>query len=333
MLKTCVVLVNWNGGKDTVECLDSLFKSTTNDFFVVIVDNGSQDGSLDLISAWAARYQIRDASFTFLRTSSCQLSSGSPAKLNLIEAGSNIGFAAANNLAMKCCEIYADVEYYWILNNDTVVEERCLAIQVDNMVQDPSIGMLGARLMFYDNPDVVQGLAGGFLTTRARGYHIGLGENADSLPLRSGVESEMKYVLGASMFVRRSMVDLIGKMSEDYFLYFEEIDWAQRMPKSLRLAVDYNAVVWHKEGASIGSSTQSLPSATSVYYINAGLIRFYSKHYARFLPLAFGRVLRDAFGYVCKGEVALGCAALIALKDVALKKRRRGRYGSQEFRD
>lgn len=345
MTGTWIILVNWNGGDDTIECLESLLRLDDPDFGVVIVDNGSTDGSLERIAAWATASDSqrpagapwpnlppeRRFAPDFARIAAAAEMPPPSARITLVEAGSNLGFAAANNIGMRFAAGDADARYFWILNNDTVVATDSLAIQRRQMDEDPSIGMLGARLMFYHNPDRVQGLAGGFYPWRARMYHIGLDLTPGALPSGTTVETQMAYVLGASMFVRRDLVERIGGMSDAYFLYFEEIDWAQRLPATQRLAVAPAAVVWHKEGGSIGSATQSRPSDTSLYYISAGLLRFYRLHRPSLLPLAVGRVFREAAGHFIRRDRAASRAMLSAMKDVACGIRRRGRYQSPEF--
>lgn len=344
MATSWIILVNWNGGADTIECLESLLRLDDGNFAVVVVDNGSTDGSRERIAEWAAapagdvvggppwarlpRARRFAADFVQLAADAEDAPS---ARITLIAAGSNLGFAGANNLGMRFARRDAHARYLWILNNDTVVAPDSLSIQQRRMEADPSIAMLGARLMFYDRPDRVQGLAGGFHPWRARGYHIGLDLTADALPAPGQVEARMHYVLGASMFVRSDLVERIGGMSEAYFLYFEELDWAHRLPAQSRLAVATDAVVWHKEGGSIGSATRSRPSDTSLYYINAGLLRFYRAHMPSLLPVAVGRVLREATGYFLRRDRGASRAVLRAARDVACGVRRRGSYRSTEF--
>lgn len=343
MAKTWVVLVNWNGGDDTIECLEALLRLDADDFAVVIVDNGSTDGSVEAIAAWAHSAPAAFSSPVWSRLPATRvqdkrlaiIDAANPlpppaAGITLIRAGRNLGFAGANNLGMAFARGDPDLAWYWILNNDTVVAPDSLAIQVARMTADPGIGMLGARLMFYHEPDVVQGLAGGFFRLRARGYHIGMGEPG-SAPAPAAAEADMRYVLGASMFVRASLVDRIGGMDERYFLYFEELDWARRMPRDQRLAIAPEAVVWHKEGGSIGSSTRNRPSDTSLYYINASLLRFYWRHDRALIPIAIGRVLREALSLAKQGDLAGARAIRRAAGDVLRGIRRQGRYGSAEF--
>jgi GT2 family glycosyltransferase len=234
---------------------------------------------------------------------------------------------------MKFASQDPDCRYFWILNNDTAVAPESLEVQRAAMESDRTIGMLGARLMFYHQPKRVQGLAGGFHKMKARGYHLGLDLSADQLPPKDEVERKMSYVLGASMFVRKSLVDEIGGMSEAYFLYFEEMDWAERMPPQWRLAVEMNAVVWHKEGKSIGSKTHNRPSNTSLYYLNASLLRFYARHARWSLPFAVLRLMREWIAYARKGDSDAMRVIRSALWDVMCRRRRSGTYGSDEFRD
>lgn len=345
MATTWIILVNWNGGADTIECLESLLRLDDGDFAVAVVDNGSADGSQDRITGWATTPApaaptnppwdrlpaVRARTPTFAHVDGTAPLPAPSADITLIEAGSNLGFAGANNLGMRFASGDPDARYFWILNNDTVVAPDSLGRQSRRMEADATIGMLGARLMFYDAPDAVQGLAGGFHLKRARGYHLGLGLTQAQLPPEEEIEAAMAYVLGASMFVRRTIVDRIGAMSEAYFLYFEEVDWAARMPADARLAVCHDAIVWHKEGGTIGSATSSRPSDTSLYYINAGLLRFYWQHHRPLLPVALGRLMREAAGLGFKGDRAGAGAVLLALRDVPRGIRRRGRYGSGEF--
>ena len=346
MSRTFVILVNWNGGADSVECLESLRRLKDQDFSVIIVDNGSADDSIARIADWA---QSADAP-RFEGAMWAAMPPRQPTlgpmvilapdhhgplpdgRLFLIPAGCNLGFAAANNLAMRIAANDRDAAYFWILNNDTVVSPDALSIQTARMAGDPCIGILGARLMFYDCPDQVQGVAGGFHYWRARGYHIGAGLTVAQLPDEAAVERRMAYPMGASMFVRRALFETIGGMSEAYFLYFEEIDWVRRIEGKFRIAVTHEAVIWHKEGGSIGSSSRARPSDTGLYYLSAGLLRFYIVHFISKTPLALCRIVREAVSLALKGDHRGVHVMGVAIADVVRGRQRRGHYGSDEFR-
>ena len=103
------------------------------------------------------------------------------------------------------------------------------------------------------------------MPARAWADHIGFGLPAAGLPTQGEVEGELSYVMGASMFVRRSVYERTGGMSEAYFLYFEEADWARRLPDGVRQTTCLAARVYHKEGGAIGTSSRSTrrPAATA----------------------------------------------------------------------
>jgi GT2 family glycosyltransferase len=337
--------VNWNGGADTVECLESLMQQDDADFSVVVVDNGSEDDSVARIEAWAAASAGADydtpawarRTRTRRQTPDLERIAGTVSlplpnrRITLIEAGRNLGFAAANNLGMRFAAGDSGARYFWLLNNDTIVAPDALGRQVQAMADRPDFGILGARLMFYDRPDMVQGLAGGFHRWRARGFHIGAGLAEEALPQPSEVERQMAYVMGASMFVRRAFYEQVGPIAEDYFLYFEELDWLMQAGGRWRPGVVHDAVVWHKEGASIGSSSRARASDTSLYYLAAGLLRFYRRHLPLRTPLALARVARDMAGLARRRDRAGITALMLAVQDVARGRRRQGRYGSTEF--
>lgn len=312
MADTSIILVNWNGRADTLACLQSLRRLDGGDFGVVVVDNGSADGSVEAIAAWA-----REAA--------------PPGWLQLVEAGANLGFAAANNLGMELAKKDPECRYFWLLNNDTEVAPDCLAVLRARMEADSTIGLLGARLMFHHQPDRVQGLGGAFHLLRGRGEHIGLDLAAHQLPPQQEVEARMDYVMGASIFARRAAVEAMGGMEESYFLYFEELDWARRLPARWRQAAALDAVVWHKEGGSIGSDSRARPSDTSLYYLTASLLRFYARHHRALLPFAALRLARETAGHLLRRDGRALKAQGQALADVLAGRTRRGRYGSAEF--
>ncbi|WP_419827838.1 glycosyltransferase family 2 protein [Sphingomonas sp.] len=343
MASTIIVLVNWNGWRDTVECLESLLRLDDEKFAVVIVDNGSADGSADAIAAWAAAPAperpdalawaalpaTRRTAPTFRRIGP-DATLGDE-RVTLVEAGVNLGFAGACNLGMRLALGRAATRFVWLLNNDTIVRPDALSRLVGHMAAHPDHAIVGATLLYYHAPATVQGLAGWLRPSRALAGHVGFGGAADALPQAARVEAEMAYVMGASMFVRRVCIEATGGMSEEYFLYYEEPDWARRLPAGMRQGVCLDAVVWHKEGGSIGTSSLSRPSDTSLYYYARGTLRFYWKHQRRYAGVALGRILYDGVRYVAKGDGRAAAVTARVLVDAVSGRRRRGPYGSAEF--
>lgn len=119
--------------------------------------------------------------------------------------------------------------------------------------------MCGSTVVYYDDAKTVQAAGGaGYNRWTARVTHIGCDRTVESLPSRKQVEQQMEYVLGASMLVSLSFLLHVGLMNEQYFLFFEEIDWSTRGRNRFRLGYSPASIVYHKQGRSTGES-QTLP--------------------------------------------------------------------------
>lgn len=300
-----VVLVNYRRAADTIECLESLLRSSVP-LQVVVVDNASGDGSIETIMAWAAgTHPAQPASPAMARLSSpplrkplaCDLiradDAGSlpPASvLTVIDAGANRGFAGGNNLGLMHLLRDEKINAFWLLNNDTVVAPDAAAALLARMAATPRVGMCGTRTMFYWQPDVIQALNGSrfnLLTGTSRS--IGAGRPGHFPYNPATIADETDFVLGASLAVSRAFLEQVGPMEERYFLYFEEIDWSvrnrRRGENAFETAFAHGATVWHKEGGSIGSSAKKgQRSAFSDYWLARSRLKFMRRHYPWLLP-------------------------------------------------
>ena len=331
---TTIILVNWRGCGDTLECLEALLRMARQDFNVIVCDNGSGDGSIERLVAWAqgptppphaggpwSRLPARRVRETFdwqvLRDEESHGYAGPLPFLTVVALDENRGFAGGNNVGVALARRCSDVRYLWFLNNDTVVEPGCYAALLDRFAGDPTIGQCGPTIAFYAAPDRVQALGGSsFRWTTARGRHIGIGTTVDRLPDAAGVEAQMAYVSGASLMIRRDLMDLIGFMGEDYFLYCEELDLALRSPAPFRLAWARQAVLWHKEGASIGSRSTGRPSDTSLYYLTRNALVFVRRHRPLYLlPVIAVRIILDGLRHVDRGDMRAVRILMLASMD------------------
>ncbi|MDQ3396755.1 MAG: glycosyltransferase family 2 protein [Deinococcota bacterium] len=267
-----IVILNWNGWRDTVECLASLNGLSYRNYRVVVVDNASSDGSVARIRA-------------------------AYPELTLLESERNGGFAAGNNLGLRHALAHA-ADYVWLLNNDTTVDPEALTYLVKRLREEPAAGMCGSKLHYYHDPDKLQALGGAsynkwFGTAKHLGQHQGAKEPVDLKRL----ERSMDYVVGASLLVSRAFLEDVGLLSEDYFLYFEEIDWATRAKPRYRPALAEGSSVYHKEGASIGSSsgTPTEKSLLADYYSLKNRLVFTRKFYPEALPTVYLGLLVAAF--------------------------------------
>lgn len=262
-------MLNWNGWRDTIECLESVLRLDYPDYLVVVCDNASSDGSMEQIRGWARgdiTVETRNPSLAglvsppvpkpiaFAEIDPTATWNACGARLLLIQTGANRGFAGGNNVGLKYALQQGDCDFAWILNNDTVVLPDALSYLVQRMVEKPDAGICGSTLLYYDAPSKVQACAGSVYNKWvARGGNIGRQATAEQLPQREEIERKLAYVVGASMLVRKSFLDQVGLMNEQYFLTFEEIDWATRAKDKFRLAYAPHSVVYHKEGGATGS--------------------------------------------------------------------------------
>ena len=173
------IIVNWKGADDTIECLESLFASDYPNQRVIVVDNGSKDGSLSKLAAWAeGTFPVCPKSDTrgawvpvvcerLIPVVTLSLDDAvnrrgweAEANLVLVDAGRNRGFAGGVNIGLQFALANNTVRYVWVLNNDTVVAGDCLSRMVRRMGDDSALGMCGSRILYYSQPDRVQVLGG-----------------------------------------------------------------------------------------------------------------------------------------------------------------------------
>lgn len=272
------VVLNWNGWRDTIECLASLFQSDLCPKHVVVCDNGSVDDSVEQILAWAAAQSIECAHFA--APAQAFDARNCSAKLVLIETGENRGFAAGNNVGIRYALERCRVEYVWMLNNDAVAEPSALTRMLETAKSDAAIAMVGCKLVSYEAPHTIQALGGGYIlpvichdTQLCRGKTTtGLGDS----PI------QMDHLIGASLLVRALAVRDVGLMDESYFLYREETDWCIRMRQAgWKLYCAPQATVWHKQSRSVG-----FKSPLHDYYAVRNILRLVRKFYPMSLPSA-----------------------------------------------
>ncbi len=284
--KVGVVVLNWNAWPDTLECIESVMRLDYPNFEIILCDNASTDGSVERIRQWLERALCVVPASRKMDEFSVSVQSDRPdIPLKVIETGANLGFAGGNNIGIAdALELGCD--YAWVLNADTVVHREALSALVKHMQSNPKIGICGSVLCYYDDPDVIQE-AGGCA------YYpvIGMGRKLASGKPRTGpldwhrIERQLDYVSGASSFVSRTFVEAVGPMSEDYFLYCEEIDWATRAKGRFGLGLAQDSIVYHKKGVTTGSkSVGKARTPASEYYLWRARHRFTRKFYSYGLP-------------------------------------------------
>jgi GT2 family glycosyltransferase len=235
-----VILLNWNGWKDTLACIDSLKRLTYPEYRILVVDNGSTNDSV---------HRIRTAF----------------PDVPILEAGSNLGFAGGCNLGIRHA-LAQNAVFIWLLNNDTVVEPYSLQAMVEVAESDERIGAVGSVLYWMAEPSRVQAWGGGWVSfwTGRWGHHY--------LPAPLG---KLHYLTGASLLVRREALEDVGLLDEQtFFMYWEDTDLCFRFRKrGWKLAVAERSVIFHKQAASTGKDSPLL-----AFYGAKSSFRFFLRH-------------------------------------------------------
>lgn len=249
-METVAIIVNWNGYKDTIECLNSLLKNCV-DLKVVVVDNHSSNESLSKIEKYLSQIDISYALYeefdirnTILKKNKIDY------QILIIKASKNHGYAGGNNLGILFAKNIPSVKYFWLLNNDTTVDSNSLSTMVDCMKLNPKNGFVGSVARYYDYPEIIQCFGGGkIFPYLGKSKLIMKNRSIKDLQTRSNVR--LDYLMGVSLLVKRDVVDCVGMMDEDYFMYSEEADWqlrAKRMGWNLDVAPD--SFIYHKDSGS-----------------------------------------------------------------------------------
>ncbi|MBP5476345.1 MAG: glycosyltransferase family 2 protein [Paludibacteraceae bacterium] len=224
-----IVLLNYNGWRDTTECLESLLKQTTVEWRAIVADNGSEDDSLVQLERWTTD---RKADKT----------------VRILLLGENYGFAKGNNKAIEAIR-NEQTDYYWILNNDTVVEPDCLEKMVRYMDTHPDITALTPAICLYDQRDCLWN-AGGRLVFGGRRYY---GSLQPYSTIKGISVLPITFITGCALLVRKESVTHKALFTERFFFGEEDFDFSLRMQAEGRKMVClHDAVIYHKVSATIG---------------------------------------------------------------------------------
>lgn len=221
-----IIIVNWNGGEVMRQCIESLSKIDYANWELIVVDNGSTDGSVEKIK----KLNIKNQNYK--------------SKLKIIRNKTNLGFAVANNQGYKVSR----GKYILLLNNDTKVEPDFLTKLVSHIKQDLSVGVIQPKIFLMDKPEYLDN-AGSFLTRSGFLEHWGFGEK-DGKEFNS--EREIFSAKGACMLIRREVIEKVELFDDDFFSYFEESDFCWRVWMNGWKVLFYpEAKIYHKLGYTI----------------------------------------------------------------------------------
>jgi len=239
-MNVTVVVVNWNGKNLLSECLDGLRNQIYRSFTVILVDNGSNDGSIDFVT-------------------------NNYPEVETIALPENLGFSSANNVALK--NIHS--EHVAFLNNDAVPAPFWLSNLVEALERCPQAGFAASKMLFQDEPTIID-RAGDSYTTAGAGLLRGRGRSATHY-------NNQEWIFGTcagSAFFRIEVLRDVGFFDEDFFILYEDVDLSFRAQlRGYKCLYVPEAVVYHKASSSI-----VYDSPISVYYSHRNLEWVYIKN-------------------------------------------------------
>lgn len=287
-----IITVNYNGLEITLEMISSLFSYIESPFEIIVVDNGSVKNEAEDIRKREPRAIV-------------------------LRSETNLGFAGGNNLGM----LHAKGDYFLLLNNDTIIEKDILPPLLHRFSFSEKIGAVGPKILFAQPPRLIQfagytPMSGILLRNNLIGYNKpDCGQYNIARPTPA--------ILGAAMMVSRKAAEKAGYMPETYFLYYEELDWCERLKEAgFELWYEPDATVLHRGSVTAGGKESPL----SVYYLTRNRLYYAQRNLkipARWISYGFqiGIALpKECFKNLLAGKSDLIKVRLSGVKDFILRK-------------
>lgn len=233
-----IITVNYNQTQATCEFLESTRKLTYPEFEVIVVDNGSTENPKVI----SERYP----------------------EVNLIISEKNLGFAGGNNLGIKA----AQGDYLFFVNNDTLLTPSVLESMIKRFEKDDDIGLISPKIKLHQHPEIIQ-YAGSTEINPLTGRNKTIGKYEKDEG-QYNVARITHYGHGAAMMIKREVLKISGRMPEEFFLYYEEMDWCEQIKKAgYKIYYEPEALIYHKESLTVGKM-----SPLKTYYMTRNRILF-----------------------------------------------------------
>lgn len=297
--KVNIIILNWNGKENTINCLEALKSTTYSNYEIIIVDNGSTDGS---VQYFKENYSL----------------------IKLIENGKNLGFAEGNNVALREVLKREEIKYVSLLNNDTIVKPDWLEKLVNALEADEKIGACQPKILSLINPEMIDAVG---ISINRDGGAFQEGHNEKDLGQYDKITEVFGVCAGAALY-RVKMLNQIGLFDKDFFAYYEDVDLAIRARlfgwKSVCVP---QAVIYHIHSATLGNDSpfkKYLLERNSYYYVIKSLPRkvilLFLISKARFIFLTSIDLTRNKKFNLIKSMIKGNIDALINLPHVISKR-------------
>lgn len=287
-----IVIVSYCSGDYLLDCLDTVLKSTDQRFKIVVCDNNSPDNTVAQLRGWARETHADFADYAY---SDCaDLGFDQFAQITLLRVDENLGFAGGVNAGIKAFMPHKQVDLFWVLNPDCQVHPDAVAAYRSSAEANPGFGLMGSRVIYMDAPNQIQ--SDGGIVNKWTGLCKSL--NQGQMPddaARPGPD-QLDFVSGSNVVASRAFVETVGLMAEEYFLYYEEVDWAARRG-NFPIAWSDEAIVYHHGGTVIGSGAVGRTPTAFANYFNFRNRVWYMR---RFRPIALPSVYVFSALKVCQ---------------------------------
>lgn len=296
--KVAIIILNWNGWKDTIECLESLYQINYPSYDVIVVDNGSKDNStLKLKEFCEGKIKVDSEFFEYnpnnkpiyvieytreqvekidrdFKKEKYFLKLPSNKKLRLILNERNYGFVEGNNIAIRYALKVLNPDYILLLNNDTVVDPNFLTELIRVAEDDEKIGVVGPKIYYYDfngRKDIIWFAGGVSDVKNGKFYHFMIGRpNTKDTRIK-----EVDFITGCCMLIKKTVFGRIGLLDIIYFAYCEDIDFSLRAKRDgFKIVYVPIAVIWHK----VSATGKGAFSPKKAYYKYRNTIILTKKH-------------------------------------------------------
>ena len=223
--KVAVIILNYCNYQDTLSCIKSLLKIDYSNYKVFVVDNNSPNESLKYLN-------------TIIENN-----------VEIIESGMNGGFAYGNNIGIKMA-LEDNSDYVLLLNNDTLVDKNFLEPLLCAAEKEKNVGIVSPRIMFYPDADKIWYAGGKVDWNNLRAIHYGLKEKLSDGYLK---EAMVNFASGCCMLIPREVIDTVGFLPEEYFMYYEDMDYCVKvMDKGYKIKYVPESVIYHRVSSSSG---------------------------------------------------------------------------------
>lgn len=243
--KIFIILVNYNGSKDTLECIESLKEIYYRNVEIIVVDNNSKKEEIDL---------LKEKEKDFI----------------LIETNKNNGFAIGNNIGVKYA-IDNGADYVLLLNNDTIVEKDFLNIMLETYKSNDNVGAVGCRIMYHSDRRLIWYNGGKIDYSKFSAFNIDE-KKLDKDIVEQNIETD--FITGCCILIPKNTIKNIGYLSDEYFMYYEDVDYSLRIKeRGLNLIINPKSKIYHKVSISSGGED----SPFRIFYSNRARKIFMNK--------------------------------------------------------